>query len=400
MSTAPTTNRPGLRGSGLRAAACAAALGLGALLAPGCVLDAPFQTAEVRSAAFDAYHRGERLAERGRYAEALEAYLEAIELSPRPAFLHRAGSMHRQLGNPERALFYFDQALEAEPGFAQAQAERDLARLEISGRLLEARRPDAAFALEAAQAAAEEIAVEPFTAPSIEVDPEAAPSPAVPRDVARPWELMSAADFRPILFPELMEGGGRDAAAIRAEAERASAAGRWLAAVNLWARLATIERGDPSVRLEHARALERSGRTRRALEELEAASREFDQNGEVWFRWGNLLASIGSYAQAEARYLRAASLMPGDPLVRNNLGALYLNDGRLEEAAAQFRAAIAADPAMAAPYLNLALALDGMGGQSRMALQALERYIELGGERRREAEDWMVDLRAKADAGR
>lgn len=62
----------------------------------------------------------------GKFELALQKYQEAYELKPVPGLLFNLGQCHRQLGNAERALFYFKRYLESGPPAGQAKATREL----------------------------------------------------------------------------------------------------------------------------------------------------------------------------------------------------------------------------------------------------------------------------------
>lgn len=68
----------------------------------------------------------------GRFADALAAYVAAIELSPQSPFLYyNAGNVLRQLGRPGEALARYDEAVALAPEFAIAQHNRALCFLEM-----------------------------------------------------------------------------------------------------------------------------------------------------------------------------------------------------------------------------------------------------------------------------
>jgi len=352
----------------------------------GCAADSAFVEAEVRRDAIDLMSEGERLEQQGEYILALEKYAAALDFSPRPALYYRAGRVNRLLGRPERAAWYFDRALEMQPDYPVAEAERELLRLEmieddIAG--------DAGLRIAEAPSAPEI-----GDQPSVQTDPSPADRDASAS--AFPLESLDPAEVRDALFPELARDAAADPAAIRTQAAAASEEGQWLAAIRLWSRLAALDPADVAARLELAHAYRKTGRTRRAMEEFARLAEIAPGNPEVWLRWGNAFAAAGEEARAESCYLRAVDAAPDDPRVRNNLGAVYLNRGDFQRAAAQFEAAVAAQPDLAAAHLNLALALDGSGTDPQRAIREVEEYLRLGGDRRREAEKWLVELRGRA----
>ena len=108
-------------------------------------------------------------------------------------------------------------------------------------------------------------------------------------------------------------------------------------------------------------------------------------------RYGDALAAAakvsepsvptGLTAAAEQVYLRALEIRPQHPGVRNNLGLLYLNQGRLDAAEEHFAALLAVSPDVGPARLNLARLLMQQGRWNRAEehyLAALE-YGDTGG---------------------
>lgn len=64
--------------------------------------------------------------ERGEFASALASFEKAYALKAVPGLLFNIAQCHRQLGNHERAIVYFQRFLESSPNPAQANATREL----------------------------------------------------------------------------------------------------------------------------------------------------------------------------------------------------------------------------------------------------------------------------------
>ncbi len=62
----------------------------------------------------------------GHFDKALRLYSEAYELAPRPNLLFDIAQCHRQLGNPERAAFFFQRYLDHAPASADPRVARKL----------------------------------------------------------------------------------------------------------------------------------------------------------------------------------------------------------------------------------------------------------------------------------
>jgi len=61
------------------------------------------------------YQRAQKAYDLGDFKTALTGYSEAYRLDPRPAFLFNIGQCHRNLGEHERAVFFFDRFLSFYP---------------------------------------------------------------------------------------------------------------------------------------------------------------------------------------------------------------------------------------------------------------------------------------------
>ena len=91
--------------------------------------------------------------------------------------------------------------------------------------------------------------------------------------------------------------------------------------------------------------------------------------------------AAGLIAEAEASYQVALSLRPQHVAARNNLGRLYLREGRLEEAEAHFRVLLATSPDHVAARLNLASTQlrSGRWQDAQREYQTSLRYGHTGG---------------------
>ena len=87
------------------------------------------------------------------------------------------------------------------------------------------------------------------------------------------------------------------------------------------------------------------------------AAKKAPQMLKPHLRWADALLADGEVAAAEQAYLHALHLRPYHPATRNNLGRLYLRQGRLEEAELQFRGLLEVSPDIVPARLNLAALL-------------------------------------------
>jgi len=78
-----------------------------------------------------------------------------------------------------------------------------------------------------------------------------------------------------------------------------------------------------------------------ALQEFQKALAADSSNPDVYVGLGRAYHLKGAYAEAEKQYLQALKLRPDDPLTENNLGALYLDMERPDDAVRYFGKAAA-----------------------------------------------------------
>src|SRR5262249_47054420 len=79
-------------------------------------------------------------------------------------------------------------------------------------------------------------------------------------------------------------------------------------------------------------------------------------NPDAWMAHNNLgllLAGRGRLEEAKAQYAAALRAKPDDAFARNNLGNALASEGRLDDAIAEFEAAVAIEPDNAEAHNNL-----------------------------------------------
>jgi len=98
--------------------------------------------------------------------------------------------------------------------------------------------------------------------------------------------------------------------------------------------------------------------------------------GEAWFQKGLSAYARGDRGEARRCYEESLRLQPDKPEALNNLGVLYLEEGRFQEARVRFEAAVAAAPNYARAHLNLAGALWGLE-ERETAVEAAQEAVRL-----------------------
>ena len=109
-----------------------------------------------------------------------------------------------------------------------------------------------------------------------------------------------------------------------------------------------------------------------AIEDGSAKSRKAE--GESWFQKGLAAQNAGRRSDAEEDYRRSLEADPDRPEVLNNLGVLYLQQNRFDEAKALFAKAITRSPSYARAHLNLAGAMWGMQDHPGLSWRPARRW--------------------------
>lgn len=112
----------------------------------------------------------------------------------------------------------------------------------------------------------------------------------------------------------------------------------------------------------------------------------------VYANLGIALARSGDREAGRAALERAAELAPQQPVVLNQLGVLYRQAGRFQDAATAYREALAADPDYADAHVNLGMLCELYIHDLECALQHYRRYQELAVEADPEVELWIADV--------
>ncbi|MCP3982429.1 MAG: tetratricopeptide repeat protein [bacterium] len=127
-----------------------------------------------------------------------------------------------------------------------------------------------------------------------------------------------------------------------------------------------------------AESMLRAGRMHEALEQLHEAVEEEPENARLHNHYGSICFRAGRYAEAAEAFEKALELDPYLTDARNYLGAVYNELGRPAEAETQWREALK-DPAFPTPekvFLNLG-ALYAQQGRDDEAIDTLRRAVEI-----------------------
>jgi Flp pilus assembly protein TadD len=133
------------------------------------------------------------------------------------------------------------------------------------------------------------------------------------------------------------------------------------------------ERAPESVEahLALAKMLRADGKISEAAAELAEFAVKHDAEVEVWAWLGWLRDESGDWISGEAAHRKAVALAPGRDDLRNNLGYCLLKQGRKDEAAAEFRAALKINAQSTTARNNLGLAVSGNAKEAVLNWQSV-----------------------------
>ena len=105
-----------------------------------------------------------------------------------------------------------------------------------------------------------------------------------------------------------------------------------------------------------------------AVQALQTAARLSPGDAETHSNLGNVLRAAGRLEEAAASHRRAIAVRPDYAEAHNNLGSVMLDLGQLDEAAGHYRRALALNPDFALAHDNLGIALLGLGKPQEAAV--------------------------------
>jgi Tfp pilus assembly protein PilF len=161
--------------------------------------------------------------------------------------------------------------------------------------------------------------------------------------------------------------------------------GRFVAAADEYARLVSRGPSDSELLLRAANAFQKAGNDRKAFSHYLMALRanpdlsmnRFEtDNGILFLDGARLLLEAGRTASGTRWLEQAVARLPRDLEAATNLGMLYSNTGRLDEARRTFDRVLLFGDKHPPVYLQLGL-LEQKSGEHQRAIERLERYLQL-----------------------
>ena len=126
--------------------------------------------------------------------------------------------------------------------------------------------------------------------------------------------------------------------------------------------------------------------------EYERALKLDPKNISAMLFMANIDLDNRDWAAAAELLERARDLQPENPGIRQNLGIAYRGLGRFEDSKRSYEKALDLDPTNVDPYLDLAVLYGDHMKSYDLAIQALDKYQEMGGTKLDLAASWRDDI--------
>lgn len=267
---------------------------------------------------------------------AQKGYVDILAKDPTDVqALHHVGILNLQLGDPNLAIAFFDQALLCAPESAQILVHRGVAWNSLGRK---------------------DLALENFNAALV----------AAPNDLDAQFQRADVL-FDLGALAEAVEGFSRvlDAAPqhLPARHNRGIAAhhlGRFEEALKDFDEVLALAPGDIEAQVAKGAALRRLGRSEEALIALQSAIKLSDKHAGAYSNMGNVLQDLRRHDEAVLALDQAILLNPRNPDALSNRGVALTELGRFEEALESYRLALNLDPGAADIYSNRGLTYRAM----------------------------------------
>ncbi|MGF1574042.1 MAG: tetratricopeptide repeat protein [Sumerlaeia bacterium] len=327
----------------------------------GCKTDQKILINAERTSAFDLFSEGQFLESQGQFQNAMNAYLRAQEISPRPAFAYKIGELHHRMGELPKAIALYKEAINESPDFELAKAQLSLAETQLAGNATK-EQIEAQFQTDVAKESA--ASADDALANALDFRPARAQQPLS--------ETLPKGEIRDVVFPEL-NTAGFSVDELREKALEAESNAQWDDAASYYQEIRKTDSSEETL-LAHAKALGESGRYRRAQELLQE-NIVFQSPSELYYvTWSNLAAQSGNFNATESVLQSGLSTYPESIKLNNNLGALYFRVGMFEESRLILERILAKSPEYLPSQYNLALVYIELKEYPK-AKELLEDYV-------------------------
>jgi tetratricopeptide (TPR) repeat protein len=405
---------------------------------------------EARRQAIDLLAQGQHYETRGEYKLALDLFIQAAELSPRPAVFYHLGHCHSALGQYERAIAYYQKALAMAPDYALAkyelsqaeyrakrsptdQPKRDPALPELSepprgadvsstpddvsqdsqqvGTTVQGARTNSGNARISKTVEVHDSYSEPYVSASAapqsldNSSERSSPTLSNLKSQKTNGSIPSLEQVKQLLFEQdsgktaLHRSENRNSIILGSfayhfqKAESFRKKGMYQEAIGEYGDALKLDSRDVQCHVALADTARKLKRFALAQEHYLAALDIAPDRAEICFKLGNLFLDQKRYGEAVSCYKRSVEITPGQCSGFNNLGVAYMKQNDYEKATQAFREAIALNPSFADAYLNMGIIYSDVYRDRTRAIQYFEKYVELEGPRKDEVRRWIGELK-------
>lgn len=149
---------------------------------------------------------------------------------------------------------------------------------------------------------------------------------------------------------------------------------------------------------DEARRLMRAGRVDEAERAFRALTKSNPELGGPHANLGVIYRETGKSEQAIAELELAVKASPRQPIYYNQLGVTYRQAGQFDKARQAYEKAVDLDANYAPAVLNLGILLDMYLGDGKRALELYERYLALSPQGDTAVTKWIADLKNRKPA--
>lgn len=375
-----------------------------ALCSLSCKTLSPGSTEGTRREAIDLIGEGIRIEKGKNFTLAIEKYLQAISISPRPAAYYRAAKCYSEIGELDKAAKYYEETISMSPGYKNAANE--LESVNIRKRTGQAFFSSSVNSNDILKSINDSFAQSEKTGTLIASSEQ---NQKKKKEDAKPAPQMN--DINKILFPSIYSekhtGEPKEEKASgkqtelrtfdyhKGKAEFYKANGHYNAAIGEYADALKYKSDDLTCQIELASLYGKVGRTKKAEESFLEIIKNNSGNPLVYFKYGNFCFISVDFETAKNQHKKALAIDPNYIPSLNNMGVIMMREKNFSEAINYFNQIISVDPKYSNAYLNLGIIHEESIKDIDKAIQYYNKYIQLGGEKKSEVEKWLNNLMKK-----
>jgi Flp pilus assembly protein TadD len=141
----------------------------------------------------------------------------------------------------------------------------------------------------------------------------------------------------------------------------------------------------------------KDGQTGNAISQFTAITKTHPNLAGPFINLGIIYINKGRYEDAEKNLLQATTIKPTDAVAQTHLGIAYRNLGKFDEAKAAYEAALKSNPKYPFAHLNAGILYDIYLNDLTRALRHYQQYQALTNGQDKTVDKWIVDLERRVN---